>query len=104
MMGESLSVCIHERSRTALATHPYGGLITFWNIDTGALTAAFDVPYPRGATLTLDQRFFVVSYGPRASLMLIQASPIEPVRDRDPGARQFGGSHVYTWAAPSTPA
>jgi len=100
MIGESLSVCIHERSRVALATHPFGGLITFWNIDSGSLLAAFDLPNARGVTLTLDQRYFAVSFGPKASLMLIETSPLAPVLDRDHGARQFGGSHVYAWTAP----
>lgn len=99
MKGESLSLCIHEPSRTALATHPYGNFISFWNLDTGALFAAFDLPNPRGATLTLDGRRFAVSFGPLASLMLIEASPLKPLLDRPYGARQFGGSHIYTWSA-----
>ena len=99
MVGESLSVCIHEGTRTALVTHPYGGLITFWNLDAGALVGALDLPHARGVTLTLDQRYFAVSYGPAASLLLIETSPLRPVLERDPGARRFSGSHVYTWSA-----
>jgi hypothetical protein len=98
MLGESLSVCIHARTRIAVATHPYGHLLTFWNLDTGALTAAFDLANPRGVTLTLDERYFAVSFGQAASLLLIETSPLRPVRERDPGARRFSGSHVYTWA------
>ncbi len=89
MVGESLSVCIHEGTRTALVTHPYGGLITFWNLDAGALVGALDLPHARGVTLTLDQRYFAVSYGPAASLLLIETSPLRPVLERDPGARRF---------------
>lgn len=98
MVGESLSVCIHEGTRTALATHPYGGLITFWNLDTGALFGALDLPHARGVTLTLDQRYFAVSFGPAASLLLIEASPLRPVMERDPGTRRFSGSHIYAWS------
>ncbi|MFS8064869.1 MAG: DUF1513 domain-containing protein [Byssovorax sp.] len=99
MIGESLSVCIHEGTRTALVTHPYGGLITFWNLDTGALFAAFDLPHARGVTLTLDERYFAVSYGLSAGLLLIETAPLRPVLERDPGARRFSGSHVYAWSA-----
>jgi hypothetical protein len=99
MIGESLSVAIHEKTRTALATHPFGGLITFWNLDTGALFGAFDLPNARGVTLTLDQRYFVVSFGATASLLFFETQPLKPVLDRERGARMFGGSHVYTWAA-----
>ena len=97
MIGESLSVAIHAPSRTALCTHPYGHLITFWNLDTGALFGALDLPNARGVTLTLDQRYFAVSYGPAASLLLIETAPLRPVLDRDPGTRRFSGSHVYAW-------
>lgn len=99
MVGESLSVCIHEGTRTALVTHPFGGLITFWSLDTGALFGALDLPHPRGVTLTLDERYFAVSYGPAASLLLIETSPLRPVLERDPGTRRFSGSHVYAWSA-----
>ena len=98
MIGEALSVCVHERTRTAVVTHPYGGLITFWNLDTGALFGALDLPSPRGVTLTLDERHFAVSFGPQASLMLIETSPLRPVPDRDPATRRFAGSHLYAWS------
>lgn len=100
MHGESLSVAIDERTRTALCTHPYGGLITFWNLDTGKLFAALDVPNARGVTLTLDGRYWVVAFGDTAGLLFIETSPLEPLTDRPPGTRRFGGSHVYAWAPP----
>lgn len=101
MVGESLSVCIHERTRTAVATHPYGDLISFWNLDTGALFATFGLPSPRGVTLTLDERWFVVSFGPAASLLLLSTQPLAPVKDPDPATRRFSGSHLYAWTNPA---
>lgn len=98
MIGETLSVCVHAPTRTVVATHPHGHLLTFWNLDTGGLAAAFDLLNPRGVALTLDERYFAVSFGPSASLLLIETSPLRPVRERDPGARRFGGSHIYAWA------
>lgn len=101
MVGESLSVCIHERAKIAIATHPYGDLLTFWNLATGALFASIDLPGPRGVTCTLDGSVFAISFGPAASLLLLQASPLKPLNQDDPGARRFGGSHLYTWERPS---
>jgi uncharacterized protein len=101
MIGESLSVCIHEASRIALTTHPFGDLITFWKLDLGALFAALDLPNARGATLTLNQRYFVVSFGLAGGLLLIEANPLK-LGDRVPlGAGRFGGSHIYAWSRPS---
>lgn len=98
MKGESLSICIHDETRTAVATHPYGNFISFWNLDTGALFAAFDVPNPRGVTLTLDRKRFALSFGPAGNLMFIDTRPLKPIPDANPTARRFGGSHIYTWS------
>jgi hypothetical protein len=98
MKGESLSVCVHEETRTALVTHPYGNFISFWNLDAGGLFGAFDLPSPRGVTLTLDRRYFAVSFGFQAGVMLIETSPLRPVKEREYGSRRFGGSHIYTWS------
>lgn len=103
-VGESLSVCVHEPSRTVLATHPYGNVATLWSLDTGTILAAIDLPSPRGVTLTLDGRSFAVSAGAQAGLLLFEASPFRLAPQNDPTLGRFGGSHLYTWrrwAAPS---
>jgi hypothetical protein len=97
-VGESLSVCIHAPTRTAATTHPFGNLITFWNLDAMALVAALDLVSVRGVTTTLDGRYYAVSFGAQASLLLLETSPLKMVQGRDPGTRRFGGSHIYTWA------
>jgi hypothetical protein len=98
MVGESLSVCLHETSRTALTTHPFGNLITFWRLDRGRLFAALDLRNARGATLTLDQQFFVVSFGLAGGLLLVEANPLKLTARPPLGAGRFGGSHIYTWS------
>ncbi len=103
-VGESLSVCVHEPSRSVLATHPYGNVATLWSLETGSILAAIDLPSPRGVTLTLDGRFFAVSAGAQAGLLLFEASPFKLAPNSDPTLGRFGGSHIYTWrqcAAPS---
>ena len=50
-------------------------------------------------TLTLDRKYFAVSFGDAASLILIETKPLRPVVKNDYGARRFGGSHIYTWSA-----
>jgi hypothetical protein len=87
LVGESLSVAIHNPSRTVLATHPDANLITFWSMDGGSLIGKLEVPGPRGVTLTLDEKLFVVSYGTEARLLFIQPHPIQalPARHFAPG-------------------
>ncbi len=97
MVGESLSVCIHEGSRTALTTHPYGNLVTVWNLDHGVIYAAFDLAHARGVTLTLDARQFVVSFGARGGLLAFEAHPFKLASVELPKEGLFSGSHLYTW-------
>ena len=102
MTGEALSVCLHEGTQVALATHPYGHLVSYWNLATGSLIAVLDMPHPRGVTLTLDGRWFVLSFAAAAGLLLVvEASTLRPLTGRAPGTRRFGGSHIYTWQPPS---
>ena len=97
-VGESLSVAIHTPSRAVLATHPDGGLVTFWSLDSLALAGSLEVPLPRGVTLTLDERVFVVSYGEDARLLLIEAQTLRVMADRAFAEGAFGGAHLYAWA------
>jgi hypothetical protein len=96
LVGESLSVAIHGPSRTVLATHPDGDLITFWSLDRGGLTGMLELSGPRGVTVTLDEQLYVVSYGADARLLLIQADPIRVRLDYQLAPGMFGGAHLYT--------
>jgi hypothetical protein len=99
LFGESLSVVVHDPSRTVLATHPDSDLITFWNLDRGALLTRLDVPGPRGVTMTLDEQLYIVSYGTEARLLVVQANPLEVLSERRLATGIFGGAHLYTWGS-----
>ncbi len=101
MVGESLSVLLHDRTRSALATHPYGHFITLWDLDTQRLKWSMELPHPRGVTSTLDGKTFAISYGEEASLLFLDAASLKPLQGRAPGTRRFGGSHIYIWAYPA---
>jgi len=101
MVGESLSVAIHDGVRRALTTHPYGNLITVWDLEGQRLIWSLDLPSPRGVSVTLDGRYFAVSYGEEATYLLLEAKSLKPVEGRVFGNRRFGGSHLYTWAYPA---
>ena len=97
LIGESLSVCIHEPSRTALTTHPYGNLITVWNLDHAVIYAALELAHARGVTLTLDKSRFIVSFGADGGLLALDAHPFKLTNWALREARSFSGSHIYTW-------
>jgi uncharacterized protein len=97
-LGESLSVAFHPGSGTVFATHPFGNVATLWSLERAAILAAIDLVSARGVTLTLDQRFFAVSAGATAGLLLFDADPFRLHTEFKPGRNRFGGSHIYAWA------
>lgn len=97
MIGETLSLSIHEPSRVVGATTPEGNLLSFWNLDTGELVKSVELPKPRGITLTLDNKFFVVSYDVRADLTFFATDTLERVSQRDLSTSYMTGSHLITY-------
>jgi hypothetical protein len=66
MKGETLSIVLHEESSVVAATNPYGeggGLITFWNMSRQEYVGHERIEQPRGVALTLDQRYWVFTFG-----------------------------------------
>jgi hypothetical protein len=71
MIGETLSVVVHEATRLVVATHPLGDCVSLWRLDDGAHLGVLELINPRGVALTLDESAFVVSHmtpnGPQLS-------------------------------------
>ena len=101
MVGESLSVAIHEASGVVAATHPFGGLLSFWHLGERRLLRSHDLASARGVTLTLDGRYFVVSHGLGGSISLIDPHTLELVEGETIEIGRFTGSHVYAWRMPA---
>jgi hypothetical protein len=100
MVGETLSLCIDDRTSVVAATNPDGNLVTFWDLGSGRYVKHLDLPAPRGLTKTLDGEYFVLSYGRESgTLTFVSPSTLEPVAlgrvDRAP----VSGSHLFTWDA-----
>ena len=74
MVGETLSVAIHEPSRTVAATNPEGHIVTFWNLDDGSLKHTLRVPNPRGVALSLDETEFILTFGATAKAARVRFS------------------------------
>ncbi len=95
MRGETLSVAIHEPSMVVGATNPDGDLVTFWEFATGKLLKSHrTIPGARGIAVTLDQRYFVVTYGPSAALVHIDVKTLEPRFEGQLARSWITGSHV----------
>lgn len=100
MIGETLSVALHEPTRTVATTNPEGHLLAFWDLDDGSLRARLRVPNPRGVALTLDGNEFVVSFGIHGKLARVDARTCKPVDvpgNRDGVRCGATGSHLFVY-------
>ena len=100
MIGESLSVAIHEETRVVAATHPYGNLLTFWSLDKHELLASIALESVRGVSLTLDGRYFAIAHGQTGLLGFVDPKTLALVPEKSPVYGRFMGSHVYAWKLP----
>jgi hypothetical protein len=98
MFGETLSVRIDDRNGVVAATTPIANLLTFWELATGKLLRACEAVNPRGVALTLDGRYFAVSYGMPPALSLIDTRTLETVAGGDRLYTGMSGSHLISYS------
>jgi hypothetical protein len=103
LLGETLSVCIHEATNVVGATTPAGNLLTFWDLGTGRLLRYYLLQNPRGIELTQDGEHFLVSYGfgkPPEALCLFSARSLERIPGYDLAPTGITGSHLISYTLP----
>ena len=96
MVGETLSVAVHEPSSIALATTPDANLVTLWDLKQRRLLRSIDLEHPRGVTLTRDQRYFVVSCGLTPKLLYLSTRDFSVEESRTVAGANLSSSHIYT--------
>ncbi len=97
MLGETLSVAIHEATGTVAATNPLGHVVSFWNLDTGKLVKSLRIPNPRGVATSLNGREILVTFGDTAKISRLDAETLAAVDvpgNRDGVVCQITGSHI----------
>lgn len=99
MLGESLSVCIHESTGVVVVTNPRGALVTFWSLAERRLLKTWEIKSPRGVTLTADGTCFAVSCDTIGTLALVSTASLERVDDGEFPVQILSGSHIYRYAA-----
>jgi uncharacterized protein len=97
LRGETLSVAIHEPTRTVAATTPLAHYLTFWHLDTGELLGSLRVPDPRGVAVSLDESAFIVNFGNPPAMARVDPvtrRPIGTAEDRKGTPTFCTGSHI----------
>lgn len=97
LRGETLSVAIHEPTRTVAATTPLAHYLTFWHLDTGELLGSLRVPDPRGVAVSLDGTAFIVNFGNPPVMARVDAvtrRPLGTPEERKGVPTLCTGSHI----------
>ncbi|MGE3679978.1 MAG: DUF1513 domain-containing protein [Burkholderiales bacterium] len=97
MLGEALSVEVHEPSGVAAVTHPSGDMVTLWSLDGPRLLKVVELPRARGLALTRDGGRFLVSYGVTAELVEIDPASLDAVPGSGLSRSFLTGSHLFHW-------
>jgi hypothetical protein len=96
MKGETLSLAIHQPSMVVAATSPAGGLLTFWDLRSGKLIkASREFQGPRGVSVTLNGRYFVLTYGKQGHAVLIDTQTLQTVEESYVERTLISGSHNF---------
>lgn len=98
MLGESLSVAIHEGSGIACVTNPNGNIATFWDVSKRKLVRALDLEFPRGVALARNGKCFVLAVG-KSPPTLVEVD-VETLAMAPLGSAPLGvmsGSHLFPW-------
>ncbi len=98
MTGEALSIAIDDKQNIAAVTHPEANMVTFWSIDKRELIKAMSVPEPRGVTLSLDEKSFIISYDINTSVILVSMKSLEARTDSIMQPSYLSGEHIYNWS------
>ncbi|MBZ0136395.1 MAG: DUF1513 domain-containing protein [Planctomycetes bacterium] len=97
MLGETLSLAIHEELNIVGATNPAGDICTFWDIKTGAFLNSFEMKEACGIALTLDKRYFVVTARHKYAVQIIRARDLALVEDASFTLSGVNGSHCLIY-------
>ncbi|MEM7468465.1 MAG: DUF1513 domain-containing protein, partial [Pseudomonadota bacterium] len=96
MIGETLSVFIDDAHGIVAATTPAANLVTLWDIHSGNLIRSLNVPDPRGITMSLDGKYWVLSCS-NAVLTFLDAETLEPAPMKPIFPSYTTGSHVISY-------
>lgn len=94
LKSETLSLCLDESSGVVATTSPAGNSVTFWSLKTNELLSSLELPSPRGIVMTEDHRYYVISYGKKADLILVDARSFKKTNIEMQQAG-YTGSHLY---------
>ena len=97
MLGETLSLAIHDELNIVGCTSPDGNIFTFWDIKSGSHLKSFSLDKACGIALTLDKRYFVVTARTKYAVRLVRARDLQLVEEASFNLSGINGSHCLVY-------
>lgn len=97
MTGEALSVEIHEPTGTVAATHPVGGMVTFWSAADRTLKRVLPMERPRGVTLSREGGRLFISRGLQTEVLALDPVTLDAAGAAVMDQTFLSGSHLFNW-------
>jgi uncharacterized protein len=98
MQGEALAIAINNKKGIAAITHPEANLLTFWSLNKQQIIKAIGIENPRGISQTLDEKYFVISYGIKPAMAYISSDDLSPQADTILQPTFASGEHLINWS------
>jgi hypothetical protein len=98
MTGEALSIETNQQQTIAAITHPQANMLTYWSINNKTIIKAYGFENPRGLCLTLDEKYFVISYGNKPAIARISIKDLTPQTDSIVQPTLTTGEHILNWS------
>jgi hypothetical protein len=98
MTGEALSIAIDDKHNVAAVTHPDANMVSFWSINKRTLVKAMSIPDPRGVTLSLNKKSFIISYDINTSIVRVRTKDLVARADSIIQPSYISGEHLYNWS------
>ncbi|MBK9975198.1 MAG: DUF1513 domain-containing protein [Planctomycetes bacterium] len=101
MKGETLSHSWYAKDNVIGVTNPFGDLVTFWSLTDQKYVSKRKIKQPRGLALTLDQKYFVLTFDKdNPNLIMIPADTREVEKPSIQFPLACDGSHAYVYDFP----
>jgi uncharacterized protein len=97
MLGETLSLAIHEELNIVGATNPAGDICTFWDIKSGRHLKSIGMKEVCGIALTLDGRYFVLTGRHKFAVQMVRARDLAVVEEGSFNLSGINGSHCIIY-------
>jgi hypothetical protein len=93
------SMAVDDKQQTVAVTYPDANLLTTWSVEKQSLVKSISMDRPQGIVLSLDNQYYIVSYGRTPSMIKLATATLEPVAESYVQPTFMYSSYLLNWSA-----